>query len=83
MFRILTFVLLFTYLNVWAFCPMILSWILNLAYTQRTRKCYDKANIEFATNQKPKILLAATTAVFIPLCIVDHPSGKKFLEIHF
>ena len=80
-FRITTFVLLFTYLNVWTFCPMILSWILNLAYAQRRRKCYEKRDIEFA-HQKPKFLLAATTAVFIPLCIVHLPSGKKFLEIY-
>ena len=76
LFRITTFVLLFTYLNVWAFCPMIISWILNIAYAKRTRIDPEKGNTEYA-QKNSRNLLAATAAVFIPNGLVDFFTGNN------
>ena len=74
-FRLLTFILLFTYLNVWAFCPMMVSWILNVSNIH-----LKKPNIYLKNQQHSYInaqkILVATSAVFIPIFIRDIQSSK-------
>ena len=73
-FRLLTFVLLFTYLNVWAFCPMMVSWILNVSNIHLNKPNIYSKNHRHGYNNAQKILVA-TSAVFIPIFIRDIPSS--------
>ena len=75
LFRITTFVILFTYLNVWAFCPMIISWILNISSVQRTKTTSNTRSSNMSSNYTSS-LLNATLSVFIPLCKDEHLSGN-------
>ena len=76
-FRLLTFVLLFTYLNVWAFCPMMISWILNVSNIHLKKPNTHSNNQQRGYNNAQKILVA-TSAVFIPIFIRDIQSSKRF-----
>ena len=77
-FRLLTFVLLFTYLNVWAFCPMMISWILNISNIHLKKPNIYLKNHRHVYNNAHRILVA-TSAVFIPIFIRDIRSGTRFL----
>ena len=77
-FRITTFVMLFTYLNVWTFCPMIMSWILNISSVRLTKTTCNTTNSTFAYKHTNS-LLAATIGVFIPICVIEPAEGKKML----
>ena len=74
-FRITTFILLLTYLNVWAFLPMIVSLILNICSVQ-----FSQTTLEKKSNRSngciSKNLVAATAAVFIPIGIIEPFPGK-------
>ena len=75
-FRLLTFVLLFTYLNVWAFCPMMISWILNVSNIHLKKPNIYSKNHRHGYYNAQKILVA-TSAVFIPIFIRDIPSSTS------
>ena len=74
-FRITTFILLLTYLNVWAFFPMIVSLILNICSVQFTQTTLEKKSNR-SDGCISKNLVAATAAVFIPIGIIEPFPGK-------
>ena len=73
-FRITTFVVLFTYLNVWAFGPMIVSWVLNIASFNLAKQEHVPTSGAI-TYQHTSSFLVATVGVFIPLCFMETLSG--------
>ena len=73
-FRVTTFVALFTYLNVWAFGPMIVSWVLNIASFNLAKQEHISPD-HTIPHQHASSFLVATVGVFIPLCFTETPSG--------
>ena len=73
-FRLLTFILLFTYLNIWAFCPMMISWILNVSNLHLKKSNVITKNSDQGFKNAQNILVA-TSAIFIPIFLTDKTLG--------
>ena len=78
-FRITTFIILLTYLNVWAFLPMVISLILNICCMQFTKTTSEKRDSR-CDGCISKSFVAAIAAVFIPIGIMEPFSGKMCID---